>query len=138
MIVRYSFIADTVTLDAGGKINAIGIFENILTQNFPSKHRDMCLVVNLEGNITERGEHKISVEFRDSDSNKLAAVDQTIELGNPKITHGTLRAGIVIQFQDLLFPRAGQYEFVVFGDDRFLNRITFMVNQIEIKEAGEK
>jgi hypothetical protein len=138
MLVRYAFLADTVTLDAVGKINAIGIFENVLAQNFPSVHRDMCLVINLEGTINERGEHKITVEFRDSDSNKLASVDQKIALGNPKITHGTLRAGVIMKFQDLLFQRAGQYEFVVFGNDRFLNRVTFMVNQIEIKEAGEK
>ena len=137
MLVRYAFLADTVTLDAGGKINAIGIFENVFAQNFPSVHRDMCLVANLEGSINERGEHKISVEFRDSDSNKLASIDQNIVLGNPKITHGTLRAGVVIKLQDLLFPRAGQYEFVVFGNDRFLSRVTFMVNQIQIKEAGE-
>jgi hypothetical protein len=26
---------------------------------------------------------------------------------------------------------------VVFGNDRFLSRVTFMVNQIQIKEAGE-
>lgn len=137
MLVRYSFIADMVTLDAGGKMSAVGIFENILAQNFPCVHRDLFLVMNLEGNISERGEHKISVEFRDSDANKLAGVDQKIMLGNPKITHGALRAGMVMRFQDLLFQHPGQYEFVVFGDDRFLCRISFMVNQIQIKEAGE-
>jgi hypothetical protein len=137
MFVRYAFLADTVSTDAIGKISAIGIFDNIMARNFPTVHRDMTLVVNLEGTTSERGDHKISVEIRDSDANRLIAIDQPITLGNPAITHGTLRHGVIVKMQDIPFQRQGQYEFVVFGDDRFLVRVPFMVQKITVKEAGD-
>jgi hypothetical protein len=137
MFVRYAFLADTVSMDATGKISAIGIFDNIIARSFPTVHRDMTLVVNLEGTISERGIHKISVEIRDSDANRLIAIDQPITLGNPTITHGSLRAGVIIKMQDIPFQKQGQYEFVVFGDDRFLVRVPFMAQKITVKEVGE-
>jgi len=136
MFVRYAFLADTVSRDINGKISAIGIFDNIIAQSFPAVQRDMTLVIHLEGTINEKGEHKISVEVRDCDSNRLVKMDQSIVLGVPSVTHGILRQGVLIRMIDMSFPKKGQYEFVVFGDDRFLVRIPFMVQKMDIKEAG--
>ncbi len=138
MFVRYAFLADNVTMDAGGKMNAMGIFDIILAQKFPTIQRDMTLVVDLEGSSHEKGEHKISIEMRDSKgSNKLFSFEQTISMTKPGITHGSLRAGLMTKMRDIPFNKAGQYEFVVFSDDRFLSRIVFTVNQLHIQKAGE-
>ncbi|MBI1805349.1 MAG: hypothetical protein HY033_11575 [Ignavibacteriae bacterium] len=137
MFIRYSFLADTVTVDASGKLNAIGIFDNIFAAQFPSIHRDMTLVINLEGTVAEKGEHDLSVELRDDKANRLAAFDQKINIQNAAITKGSLRANVIFKLQDLPFQRHGQYEFVFFIDGRFLGRVLFIVQRVDIKKAGE-
>jgi hypothetical protein len=138
MFVRYSFLADHVLFDSIGKMIAVGIFDIIHAQKFPSKHRDMTLALNLEGTTTEKGDHKISVELRDDKANRLISLEQTIKLERPGVTHGSLRAGMIARFQDLQLPKAGQYEFVVFADDRFLSRVSFAVSQVRVEMAGEQ
>lgn len=138
MLLRYAFLADSASLDQASKLSAIGIFEAVFAPTFPTIVRDMTLVLNLEGTIAEKGEHKISIEFRDDKSNKLAGFEQKINLQNPAATQGVLRAGIITKFQDVPVQRAGQYEFVIFGDDRFLGRVIFTAHKIEINKMGEK
>ena len=137
MFIRYAFIADSVMLDANGKMSAIGIFDTIGAIQFPTVHRDMTLVANLEGNISEQGEHKITVELRDDDSNKLASLDQMVTFKNPTTVQGSIRAGLILKIQDLLFQKPGRYEFVIFGDERFLGRVSFAILSIKTKTVGE-
>jgi hypothetical protein len=137
MFLRYAFLADTVSLDAGGKLSVIGIFERILTTQIPCVHRDLTLVANFEGNISEKGQHKAIVELRDSKGNKLGAFEQQIGMEAPGVTHSSLTAGLILKMQDLPFQQAGQYEFVLFVDDRFLGRIPFLVQQLHVKKTGE-
>ena len=107
MFIRYAFLADSITLDAAGKLSAIGIFDNILATQFPTRHRDMVLVANFESSIAERGEHIISVELRDSDGNRLTTLEQKIDFKNPTSSQENLRAGLILRLQDLMFPRSG-------------------------------
>ena len=47
ILAKLALLADTVTLDAAGKITAVGIFGIIFARRFPAVHRDMTLVANL-------------------------------------------------------------------------------------------
>lgn len=138
MYIKYALLADVITQDATGKINAIGIFDNIAAPNFPTSVRDISLVASIEGTFSEKGIHKITIAFRDEDDNQLIAVDQNIEFTSKIKTEGNLLARVVLKLQDLPFRKPGQYQFVIFGDDRFLARITLPARKIEIVTPGEK
>lgn len=137
MFIRYTFLADKVSLDATGKLNALGIFDTIFTTQFPTIHREMTLVAKLEGTLAEKGEHKLSVEFRDADANKLGSFEQKIAWETSLMGLNILKAGVIVEMRGLRFNSAGQYEFVMFLDDRFLGRVPLTVQQIRIKREGE-
>jgi len=132
MFIKYAFLADSASLDAAGKLTAMGIFDTIFSPKFPARHRDMTLVAYLEGTFSEKGDQKLSVELRDDKGNKLISYEQTIAL-NPT----NLRAGIVLKIQDFVFQSPGEYEFVMFVNDRFLGRVTFKVQEVHVQEVGE-
>ena len=136
MYLRYAILADTVTQDASGKLSAIGIFDAVAALNFPMRHRDLCLVANIEGSNSEKGPHKISIELRDEDDNRTLTVDQDIDLGNNNPSKGNLIARVILRMQDLPFQKAGQYQFVFFCDNRFLGRINFAVTKMEMPKQG--
>lgn len=62
MFIKYGFLADTITFDQLGKPSAIGIFEVIYAPKFPTIHRDMSLLANLEG---RKHDIYIHVEFHE-------------------------------------------------------------------------
>jgi hypothetical protein len=137
MFVRYAFLADAVSIDVNGKLNAMGIFDNVLSTSFPTLQREMVLAVNLEGSHSEKGEHKITIEFRNDKDDKIFGLEQKIELGSHGALHSNPRAALITKLRDLLFQKQGQYQFVIFADDRFLGRILFMAQKITIGNTGE-
>ncbi len=130
MIVKYAFLAETASQDKDQKVSAIGIFDVITAVSFPAIHRDMVLVAQLEGTAREAGDHTVSIELRDEGQNKLAELKLPLILISSRLVHGIYRSGIVVKLQDLLFPKVGHYEFVIFVNDRFLHRVTFTVQQV--------
>ncbi len=134
MFVRYAFLADSATLDENRKVNAMGIFDIIFARKLPSVHRDMTIVVDLEGVAAEKGDHTLSMELRDNKATKLASFEQKIVLNPSPASQSVVRAGMVTKLQDIPFMKAGHYEFVMFINERFLGRIPFTV--IQLREAG--
>jgi hypothetical protein len=135
MFVKYAFIAESAHLDEKGNTHAVAIFDTILTPGFPALRRDMTLVAQLEGTASEAGDHRITVELRDEDANKLAEMALPLALGSSKLLHGIFRSGVILQMHDLVFKKAGHYEFVMFVDQRFLGRVTFAVQKVQAKET---
>jgi len=136
MFLKNAFLADVATADASGKLNAVGIFDVIFFSSLPAVHRDMSLIIRLEGAPSEKGDHELSVELRDDAANKLASFNQRIAL-TPSIVRGNLRAQVLMNLRDVTFRTAGQYEFVIFINNRFLGRVTFVVQKVRVQEAGE-
>jgi hypothetical protein len=136
MFVKLAFLADFVTFDLQRKLIAVGVFDVILAPKFPARHPELSLVANLEGTINEQGDHKLSIEFRGDKGNKLSSFEQKISLTSPGVTKGSRQAGVLTKIRDLDFPKTGQYEFVLFVDDRFLCRIPFAVRQITQAAEG--
>ena len=131
MFIKYAFVADKASIDTQGKFSALGIFDTIAALTFPARQREMTFAAYLEGSHSEKGKRKLSVELRDEDGNKLLAIDQEIEL-NPK----SLKAGVLITFADIIFPKHGNYEVALFVDGRFLGRVTFSLHKIPAAGAN--
>lgn len=137
MFVKYAFLADHVTQAGGGKISASGIFDKIYSRDFPAKHRDMVLVARLEGTQAEKGEHQLTIELRDSKGNTSATLNPKISFDS-KSKEPIITAGLIVQFQDIVFQKPDRYEIVIFINERFLQRVTFTVQRIKIVGQGDK
>jgi hypothetical protein len=137
MFVRNAFLADKVSLDASWKVSALGIFDTIFGAKFPAKHGDLTLVAKLEGTAAEKGDHKFSVEFRDVKGNKLGSYERMMSWRSSQLGSNILKTNVILEVRGLLIPKPGEYEFVMFLDDRFLGRVPLTVQQIHIKTEGE-
>jgi hypothetical protein len=125
-----------VIVDASQKMSAIGIFDVIFASQFPARNTNMSLVFKLDGTIAEKGKHNLSVELRDEKSNKLAEFRQDLEFQPPPNVQGKVSAQVIMRMQNLPFQTKGQYEFVIFVDDRFLGRVPLTIQQLIIKATG--
>ncbi len=137
MLLKYAFLADTAMLDSVGKATAVGIFDNINAPAFPVRQRDMTLVALIEGTAAETDECSLTIELRDDKANRFGKFDQKIKLATTP-NKSISRARIFLRIQDLPFFHAGEYEFVLFVNDRFLGRVTFTVSAKGAAEEGTR
>ena len=118
MEVTNSFIADAANLSADGKLNVIGVFENIAATNFPILHGALSLIFGLGVAPDDiQAEWRISVRLITEDGNTILGPIQ-FNFVPPQL--GPHRGTIwqVLNLQNVPFPEPGAYEFLVEIDGR--------------------
>lgn len=131
MQLKYGILADHVTGDENQKISAIGIFEFVNAQGFPTMVNQMVLVLHFEGLIEEAGQQNLLVELRDDDDNRIFGIEQEIALKANAGIRDFVTGTVIMRFNNLIFNKAGRYEFVIFNKDRFLGRVYFTIRKLE-------
>jgi hypothetical protein len=105
-----AFACDDARINADGKLDVFGIFNELGAPAFPAAHGRMTVVLVVEWSPDETGEQPLRLDLMD-DADELiltiqghAAVDAT-DNGLPAQTR------MVLPLERVVFPRAGRYRF---------------------------
>jgi len=71
MEVELAFFCDAATVDAHGKISALGIFNCIHCRKFPARHPRLVAVIQVKTHRSESGRHRLRAELVDPDGRSL-------------------------------------------------------------------
>ena len=119
-----------------GKLNIIGVFNQINAQEFPTSHRRMYLVIKIGGEIFDNpNPHKLSVALADEDGIEIVAIEGEFEMlsSSPGILpqHSAL-----LEVNDAVFHRPGDYRFYVnVNDGEAEESVVMQVTQRQPDEA---
>ena len=114
MDVDLALLADAATIDGSGKLNILGIFDQLHTPTFPARHPKMALVLRFSAPITETGRHEIEITLKDPSGSELMRLEGHLHLGpGPGTTVGGIRVPHVLNMDGLVFPNPGAYAFDV-------------------------
>src|SRR5689334_1261684 len=113
MQVALLLAADYANVAQGGKLNVMGIFDNIAAANFPARHGSMHLVVKLAAEPGESNQTRtVTILLLDEDGGELMRVGQEIQV--PQGASGRRpEMNFIMELRDLTFQTPGIYEFVV-------------------------
>lgn len=113
MQVALLLAADYANVAQGGKLNVMGIFDNIRAQTFPARHASMHLVVKLAADPGEGGQTRtITILLVDEDGGEMMRMSNDLQV--PPQTGGRRpEMNFIMELRDLMFPRPGTYEFAV-------------------------
>lgn len=75
MKVEIFCLCDFASIDAGGKINIIGVFDTILASGVPIIHLTSTLAIKLRFELIEEGAHELRILLMDSDGVKVFDTD---------------------------------------------------------------
>ena len=126
MHLSWGLMADAVVAGAQGKKNIIGTFTTIYSPQFPTKHPSLALAIRIEGSQQEQGKHHFELVFVDADYKNVGKpIKADFDLGPQTIPADGLPFVFeaVIQFQDLVLPSDGSYEFAIRVDGRHIGSI---------------
>jgi hypothetical protein len=123
--------ADYANITGEGKLNVMGIFNNINALSFPARHSSMHLIAKLSPEMSEYGQKRsFTILLMDADANHIVEVSGEFEV--PKGQDGKKpEVNIMFELKDVVFVKPGRYVFVLLVDKDQKDEITLYVNQIE-------
>lgn len=130
-------VADCANVTREGKLNVMGIFDNISATSFPARHSSLSLIIKLVAELGEPGQTRdFSVKFLAPDGNQTFDLSGQIQI--PLSEQGRMpEVNLVLELKDLIFPVPGPYDIVLLIDKDHKGRLTLTVNQLNtVPPAG--
>lgn len=130
MDIDLALLADAATIDAGGKLNILGVFDRINATSFPARHGRLAMVLRFSAGLDEAGEHEMEIVLRDPDGEELMRLDGNIHFGpGPMQAGGEIRVPHVLNLDGLVFSEPGRHTFDLRVDGRHLRSISLNVTE---------
>jgi hypothetical protein len=111
MNVLYSLIAEDAQLRHDGRMDVHGIFHELYAPGFPARQDRLTLVTTIEWDATERGSIAFSVNLLDPDGSPVLTINAETQVEDQYAVHRPARTQMAIPMEEVVFPRAGAYEF---------------------------
>jgi len=138
MNVQIAVLCDAAT-DYGGKLNLLGTFDTIVTQQLPAVHPQCSVALRVVFSRVEEGQHKVRMNFVDEDGRfVMPSIDIPIDVALPSDANFLTR-NFIINIQQLKFEKPGQYAIDIAVDGRQESSIPLQVKQVRppAKAGGE-
>lgn len=106
--------------DNQSKLTIVGTFDSIGAPQYPFTHSSVYLACRLRFSVKETGDHNFVIRLSDSSGNNLVPqVEGNIHVNKPD--NGLFAAAnIVLHFNQLQFPAAGRYSFILHVDGQWV------------------
>jgi hypothetical protein len=129
MQVPIFLAADYASQEAGGKLNVLGIFNQIYVSAFPAALKSLYLVIRIELELGEFDEeHAIKIIFVDEDGREKGHQSLTFSTPRPGSTFNAF-IDLLVQIEGLLLEAPGRHEFRL-----VVNRDTKSILPIEVTQ----
>jgi hypothetical protein len=128
-------IADYAAVDASGKFNLIGVYEQLSTPEFPFTH-SLSLALGLDSGPAEVGTHKvILIRIVSEDGNILAQGEIRLTVPSARVPGRKLHQNFALQFRDVVFPGPGDYQVSILINDEERRTLPFTIERAPMPEA---
>ena len=129
MNVQIAVLCDAAT-DYGGKLNLLGTFDTIVTQQLPAVHPQCSVALRFIFSKVEEGSHKVKMNFVDEDGRfVMPSIDIPVDVALPSDANFVAR-NFLINIQQLKFEKPGQYAIDIAVDGRQEASIPLHVKQV--------
>lgn len=128
-IINFAHICEQAFLSQEGKLNIIGIFQNITTKKLPFAYPKITCALNL--NIREKAILKLQIVYGTS-KELIAKMEGNITPKEKQISH--MEVGFMSDFQNIRFEKAGLYHFEIWINGKLERIIPFQIHHVESKK----
>lgn len=124
--------ADYANITGDGKLNVMGVFNDIYSFNFPARHPTMHLVGKLSAELGEYDQTRnFTIKLLNEDGNQVF-MDISGQFQIPKGERGRKpEVNLILELKDVVFPNPGIYQFVLLVEKDYKCDLSLYVNKIE-------
>jgi hypothetical protein len=126
MNIQIATLCDAAT-DDNGKLNLLGAFDTIYTQQLPAVHPQCSIALRVTFGHEDEGSHTLHLSFVDADGRSIMpGIDVPVEVVLPGDSHFGTR-NFLVNIQQLRFELPGLYSIDIALDDRSQASIPLLV-----------
>ena len=126
MNIQVAVLCDAAT-DDNGKLNLLGAFDTIYTQQLPAVHPQCSIALRVTFGHEDEGPHKLRLNFVDADGRSIMpGIDIPVEVVLPGDSHFGTR-NFIVNIQQLKFETPGLYATDILLDNRTQASIPLLV-----------
>lgn len=130
MNTQVAVLCDAAT-DDNGKLNLLGAFDTIYTQQLPAVHPQCSIALRVTFGQEDEGEHKLKLHFVDADGHfVMPSIDIPVEVSLPEDTHFGTR-NFIVNIQQLKFDQPGLYSIDISLDGKAQSSIPLLVKHVQ-------
>ena len=129
MNIQVAVLCDAAT-DDNGKLNLLGAFDTIYTQQLPAVHPQCSIALRVTFGHEDEGEHKLRLNFVDADGHAIMpGMDLPVQVVLPGDSHFGTR-NFVVNIQQLKFENPGLYSIDLALDGQTQGGIPLLVKHV--------
>lgn len=138
MELDYKALCDYASLSIDGKINILGIFQELNPSGFPCVVPNVFIVVSFKASPAEyEMEKSVKLVLVDPDGKQLlAAQGETIKIPRPRSPGSESRVNQIFGLQGIVVGRHGPYSFEILVDNDTKGHIALLVNDAPKQQGG--
>ena len=119
--------------DYGGKLNLLGTFDTIQTNQFPAVHPHCSVALRVRFEQIEEGDHRVRISIIDDDGKSIGpSVDGNIGLKFPP-NLSSICANMVLDINGIKFEKPGRYSIDLAIDNRHEKSLPLTVLLVDPK-----
>jgi hypothetical protein len=130
----FAVLADFASFTLDHKLNVLGIFDRIVSQNVPAAHPQIYLVVGYKFECTKVGTKDIKIVLIDADGHLLFSMEGKMDVVAAE-SGESCSVSQILCLGNLIFPQFGDYEFQVLINGRIESHIPFKVVQLRTQRS---
>ena len=129
MNIQVAVLCDAAT-DDNGKLNLLGAFDTIYTQQLPAIHPQCSIALRVTFFSGDEGKHHLGLNFVDADGRSIAKFPPIpVEVALPDDMHFGTR-NFIVNIQQLKFEEPGLYSVDIALDDQSQASIPLLVKHV--------
>ncbi|TVP75256.1 MAG: hypothetical protein EA352_08720 [Gemmatimonadales bacterium] len=129
MKLDFAFVADAATVQPGGKINVLGVFDRIRVPEFPTRHARIALVMRLATSGPDAGEHSAVIRLMGPEGEKVLSLDGNLRVGPASDPTSVTRIPHILNLDRVVFKTPGQYAFEIEIDGELAGSVPLILEE---------
>jgi hypothetical protein len=126
MNIQVAVLCDAAT-DDNGKLNLLGAFDTIFTQQLPAVHPQCSIALRVTFGHEDEGPHKLKLNFVDADGHSIMpGIEIPVKIVLPGDSHFGTR-NFIVNIQQLKFENPGLFSIDISLDDQSQASIPLLV-----------
>lgn len=130
MILRLAAVCETARERPDGRLDLVGIFNELSAPGFPALQEHMTAVFLVEWDEGESGELPLRADMIDDSGRKLLTIQGHTQVDARAADRAPAQTRLIMPLEKVVFPKPGRYRFELVAGGDVAEAISFFVGQV--------
>jgi hypothetical protein len=135
MILRLSAVCEAARERADGRLDLVGVFNELGAPGFPAMQERMTVVFLVEWSSDEAGRQPLRADLVDEAGAKVITIQGHTDVEARGAGRAPAQTRLVMELEKVVFPRAGRYRFELLAGGDVADACAFFVGELASDDA---